>query len=281
MNHKNSRQMSSINSELPVHQSDGGGLKKSPCEFSLPCTMGSSRPINALTEDSSRIYSSDESSYSIVSPHLDINSQPRGPTATLTLAPDKNSRHDCNTPTGSLAKESPSCFTNRKPSMVHNPYFHLRRPPNQSEGDTRKVIPPNQSTNAASREASLRDPSPQPSTSRSGTSSSKKIAKKKKKYATAKDSKNNADSSNSDENSTGDYTKSTKHRVEVVNGSGVYIDAIELKDMRRRWLTKPRELVRRLLKALIGKKRLMKMTLEGTGDREKIPKLIYRVIRSK
>lgn len=109
-----------------------------------------------------------------------------------------------------------------------------------------------------------------------------RIIDKTKKSSNLNDCINSeTDSADSDQESFVDWRQSGKNRVELVSGYGVYVDYAELRDIRKRWLSKPKELVRRLLKQMIERKKLLKMTRVGRGGGEAIPKRVLKAIRSR
>ncbi|XP_015121237.1 uncharacterized protein LOC107044021 [Diachasma alloeum] len=120
-----------------------------------------------------------------------------------------------------------------------------------------------------------------PSTSRATKPPSERNATESKRSSNGRDLDTYAGSncSDSDAGSSVDWTTSGRNRVELIAGTSVYVDRAELRDMKDRWLKKPKELVRWLLKHMIGKKKLLKMTRTGSRNREAIPRTILRVIK--
>lgn len=70
-------------------------------------------------------------------------------------------------------------------------------------------------------------------------------------------------------------------QVELVTGSGLYIDAYDKTSFTSNYLEKPDELTRRLLKNLLTPGLLAEMSVNGSREYPAIPRIVYNTVTSK
>ncbi|KAJ8684434.1 hypothetical protein QAD02_020226 [Eretmocerus hayati] len=67
-------------------------------------------------------------------------------------------------------------------------------------------------------------------------------------------------------------------KIQMIKKSNIFIDRAELLHLKEEWRNKPREFARRLLKLVIGPKKLEKMSPTGRGGHIAIPKKTYNAV---
>lgn len=70
-------------------------------------------------------------------------------------------------------------------------------------------------------------------------------------------------------------------QTKILKGFRIYIDSEELSYLKEQWRNKPFEFSRRLMKLIIGRKELKKMTPTGRAGTRKIPTDIFKAVFSK
>lgn len=67
-------------------------------------------------------------------------------------------------------------------------------------------------------------------------------------------------------------------QVKLARDYEVYVSTIELAYIKNRWKSKPNEMVRRLMKLIVGEDKLRNMTPTGKSATSRIPKSVYNAV---